>query len=101
MKDTSGAGQYFADLPLLYQRTRQVLMAPHERPTYEFHWECIPPRTLQVLLILRSSPVRLSRDRLSDELESATVHVDRSVSYTSIRSCVNGKYVTSMLFEHI
>jgi hypothetical protein len=38
MKDTIGAGRYFANLHLLYQRTRQVLMAHHERPIYEFHW---------------------------------------------------------------
>jgi transposase-like protein len=38
MKDTIGAGRGFADLPLLYQRTRQVLMAHQERPIYEFHW---------------------------------------------------------------
>ena len=38
MKDTLGAGRCFADLHLLYQRTRQVLMAHQERPIYEFHW---------------------------------------------------------------
>jgi transposase len=38
MKDTIGAGRCFADLHLLYHRTRQVLMAHHERPIYEFHW---------------------------------------------------------------
>src|SRR5262245_21251318 len=38
MKDTIGAGRCFADLHRLYQRTRQVLMAHHERPIYEFHW---------------------------------------------------------------
>ena len=38
MKDCIGAGRCFADLHLLYQRTRQVLMAHHERPIYEFHW---------------------------------------------------------------
>jgi DDE superfamily endonuclease len=38
MKDTIGARRYFANLHLLYQRTRQVLMAHHERPIYEFHW---------------------------------------------------------------
>jgi hypothetical protein len=38
MKDTIGAGRCCVDLPLLYQRTRQVLMAHHERPIYEFHW---------------------------------------------------------------
>ena len=38
MKDAISAGRGFADLHLLYQRTRQVLMAHHERPIYEFHW---------------------------------------------------------------
>jgi transposase len=38
MKDTIGAGRCFAHLQLLYQRTRQVLMAHHERPIYAFHW---------------------------------------------------------------
>ena|SRR6266571_8764851 len=38
MKDAIGAGRCFADLHLLYQRTRQVLMAHQERPIYEFHW---------------------------------------------------------------
>src|SRR5499426_3949793 len=38
MKDTIGAGRCFADLHLLYQRTRHVLMAHQERPIYEFHW---------------------------------------------------------------
>jgi transposase-like protein len=38
MKDTIGAGRCFADLHLLYQRARQVLMAHQERPIYEFHW---------------------------------------------------------------
>jgi hypothetical protein len=38
MKDTIGAGRCFADLHLLYRRTRQVLMAHHERSIYEFHW---------------------------------------------------------------
>jgi len=38
MKDTIGAGRCFPDLHLLYQRTRQVLMAHHERPIDEFHW---------------------------------------------------------------
>jgi DDE superfamily endonuclease len=38
MKDCIGAGRCFADLHLLYHRTRQVLMAHHERPIYEFHW---------------------------------------------------------------
>jgi hypothetical protein len=37
-KDTIGAGRCFANLHLLYQRTRQVLMAHQERPIYEFHW---------------------------------------------------------------
>ena len=38
MKDAIGAGRGFADLHLLYQRTRQVLMAHQERPIYEFYW---------------------------------------------------------------
>jgi len=38
MKDTIGAGRCFADLRLLYKRTRQVLMAHQERPIYAFHW---------------------------------------------------------------
>jgi hypothetical protein len=38
MKDTIGARRGFADLHRLYQRTRQVLMAHHERPIYAFHW---------------------------------------------------------------
>src|SRR6266545_5089095 len=38
MKDTIGAGRCFGDLPQLYKRTRQVLMAHQERPIYEFHW---------------------------------------------------------------
>ena len=38
MKDAIGAGRCFRDLPALYQRTRQVLMAHQERPIYEFHW---------------------------------------------------------------
>jgi DDE superfamily endonuclease len=38
MQDAIGAGRGFADLPLLYQRTRHVLIAHQERPTYEFHW---------------------------------------------------------------
>jgi transposase len=38
MKDALGAGRCFADLHLLYQRTRQVLMAHQARPIYEFHW---------------------------------------------------------------
>ncbi len=38
MKDCMGAGRCFAALPLFYHRTRQVLMAHHERPIYEFHW---------------------------------------------------------------
>jgi DDE superfamily endonuclease len=37
-KDAIGAGRCFRDLPALYQRTRQVLMAHQERPIYEFHW---------------------------------------------------------------
>jgi hypothetical protein len=38
MKDGMGTGRCFANLLLLYQRTRQVLMAHQERPIYEFHW---------------------------------------------------------------
>jgi len=38
MKDTIGAGRCVADLHLLSQRTRQVLMAHQERPIYAFHW---------------------------------------------------------------
>ena len=38
LKDAIGAGRGLADLHLLYHRTRQVLMAHHERPIYEFHW---------------------------------------------------------------
>jgi len=38
MKDTIGAGRCFPNLPQLYQRTRQVLMAHQERPIYAFHW---------------------------------------------------------------
>ena len=38
MKDIIGAGRCFANLHLLYQRTRHVLMAHQERPIYEFHW---------------------------------------------------------------
>jgi transposase len=38
MKGAIGAGRCFGNLPLFDQRTRQVLMAHHERPIYEFHW---------------------------------------------------------------
>jgi transposase len=38
MKDTIGAGRCLANLHLLYQRTRQVLMVHQERPIYAFHW---------------------------------------------------------------
>jgi transposase len=38
MKDMIGAGRCFPNLPQLYQRTRQVLMAHQERPIYTFHW---------------------------------------------------------------
>jgi transposase len=38
MKDAIGAGRCCANLHLLYQRTRQVLMAHQERPIYAFHW---------------------------------------------------------------
>jgi DDE superfamily endonuclease len=37
-KDRIGAGRCCGDLPQLYQRTRQVLMAHQERPIYAFHW---------------------------------------------------------------
>jgi hypothetical protein len=37
MKDAIGAGPCFAHLHLLYQCTRQVLLAHHGRPIYEFH----------------------------------------------------------------
>src|SRR5262249_21816425 len=55
-------------------------------------------RTRQVLLVLRSFPARLSQGRLTDEMESGAVHVNRMVSYTSLCSCVNRKHVTSMLY---
>ena len=38
MKDTIGARRCLSDLQQLYQRTRQVLMAHHERPIYKCHW---------------------------------------------------------------
>ena len=38
MKAAIGAGRCFSALQQLYWRTRQVLMAPQERPIYEFHW---------------------------------------------------------------
>jgi hypothetical protein len=38
MKGVIGAGRCLRDLPALYQRTRQVLMAHQERPIYAFHW---------------------------------------------------------------
>jgi hypothetical protein len=38
LKACMGAGRCFAALHLLYQRTRQVLMAHQERPIYAFHW---------------------------------------------------------------
>jgi len=38
MKDKIGAGRCFANLHLLYQRTREVLMTHQARPLYEFHW---------------------------------------------------------------
>jgi transposase len=38
MKAAMGAGRCFPELSQLYKRTRQVLMAHHERPIYEFHW---------------------------------------------------------------
>ena len=38
LKDCMGAERCCANLPLFYHRTRQVLMAHHERPIYELHW---------------------------------------------------------------
>lgn len=38
MKDRIGAGRCFPNLHQLYQRTRRVLWAHHERPIFEFHW---------------------------------------------------------------
>jgi len=38
MKEAMVAGLCLANLDLLYQRTRQVLMAHQERPIYAFHW---------------------------------------------------------------
>jgi hypothetical protein len=38
LKDRIGAGRCFPDLHQLYQRTRRVLMAHHERPIYAFRW---------------------------------------------------------------
>jgi len=38
MQDTLGAGRCFADLHLLSQRTRQVLMAHQARPIDALHW---------------------------------------------------------------
>ena len=38
MKEVIGAGRGFEDLPQLYRRARQVLMAHQERPIYEFSW---------------------------------------------------------------
>ena len=37
-KDAMGTGRDFRDLPDLYQRTRQVLLAHQERPLYKFPW---------------------------------------------------------------
>jgi hypothetical protein len=37
MKDAIGAGRCLRDLPTLYQRTRQVLMAHQERPIYYYN----------------------------------------------------------------
>jgi transposase len=45
MKDRIGAGRCLPDLQQRYHRTRQVLMAHHERPIYAFHWSQIPSRT--------------------------------------------------------
>jgi hypothetical protein len=38
MKDAIGAGRCLHDLHQRYQRTRQVLMAHHERPIYACRW---------------------------------------------------------------
>jgi len=38
MKDTIGAGRCFGDLPQLYKRTRQGLIAHQERPISAFQW---------------------------------------------------------------
>ena len=38
LKEKIGAGRCFPDLHQLSQRTRRVLMDPHERPLYAFHW---------------------------------------------------------------
>jgi len=38
MKDRIGAGRGFAHLHLLYQRTRQVLLAHQERPISAWYW---------------------------------------------------------------
>jgi len=38
LKERIGAGRCFPDLHQLYQRTRRVLMAHHERPIYAFRW---------------------------------------------------------------
>ena len=38
LKEKIGAGRCFANLHLLYQRTRQVLREHQERPIYAFHW---------------------------------------------------------------
>src|SRR5262249_18863760 len=56
MKDCIGAGRCFAHLHLLYQRTRQVLMAHQERPIYSFHWQHIPPRISRWMLIVTHAP---------------------------------------------
>jgi transposase len=45
MKDRISAGRCFPDLHQLYQRTRRVLMAHHERPISTFPWSPIPPQT--------------------------------------------------------
>jgi hypothetical protein len=37
-KDASGAGRCVPALHQLYHRTRQGLMAHHERPIYACHW---------------------------------------------------------------
>src|SRR5215468_1420224 len=70
MKDTIGAGRCCADLHLFYQRTRQVLMAHHERPMSTFRWSCIPPQTSRDLLIVTRRVSFQSQTAGSDRLSS-------------------------------
>jgi hypothetical protein len=65
MKDKIGAGQCFISLNLLYQRTREVLIAHQAQPIYEFHWYYIPPRTLQALLIVVTHKWKENPDTLA------------------------------------